>query len=76
MFILMLFVQVDDDTLVVVWKDVSMGDEFEDWRDYMIRVTTKGYNAVLAGPWYLNVISYGEDWRTYYMIEPTNFTGR
>ena len=25
----MLIVYVDDDTLVVVWKDVSMGDEFD-----------------------------------------------
>ena len=29
MFSLMLFVQVDDDTLVLVWKNVSMRDAFD-----------------------------------------------
>ena len=31
--------------------------------------------AVLSAPFYLNYISYGDDWKKYYETEPSNFTG-
>ena len=30
---------------------------------------------MLSAPFYLNYISYGEDWPKYYSVEPSNFTG-
>ena len=65
-------------TRIGVWKDDSLGapGQFEDWRLYMQRITERGYDAYLLAPWYLNVISYGEDWRNYYLVEPYNFTGK
>ena len=66
-----------ENTRIGVWKDDSLGQpgQFEDWRVYMQRVTEQGYRAYLLAPWYLNYISYGEDWRDYYAVEPLNFTG-
>ena len=65
-------------TRIGVWKDDSLGQpgQFENWRLYMQRVTQAGYDAYLLAPWYLNYISYGEDWRDYYAVEPFNFTGQ
>ncbi len=61
-----------------MWKDEKNSQEgqFEPWEHYMKRIAEKGYDLILAAPWYLNIISYGQDWRDYYMIEPTNFTGK
>lgn len=56
------------DTLVEVWIP-------EKWQETMERVTAKGYKTVLAGPYYLNLISYGLDWHNYWRAEPTNYTG-
>lgn len=39
------------------------------------RVTGAGFAAILAAPWYLDYISYGQDWKKYYSIEPLNFPG-
>ncbi len=34
----------------------------------------QGYRALLSAPWYLNLGSYaGEDWATYYSVEPLAF---
>ena len=52
--------------VVEVWK----GDG---WNETMSRVTKGGYHSVLSAPFYLNYISYGEDWRNYYTVEPTDF---
>jgi hypothetical protein len=37
------------------------------------QVTAAGYHAVLSAPFYLNYISYGDDWPKYYAVEPTTF---
>jgi len=41
----------------------------------LAKVTAAGYRALLAAPWYLDYISYGEDWPKYYTYEPDNFNG-
>lgn len=38
-------------------------------------VTKAGFTAILAAPWYLDYISYGQDWTKYYRVEPLNFPG-
>jgi hexosaminidase len=56
------------DTVVEVWK-------WEDWQDEMAKVTKAGFHTVLSAPYYLNLISYGADWKKYYQIEPADFEG-
>lgn len=39
-------------------------------------VTGKGYDAILSSPWYLNLGTYGgQDWKRYYSVDPTDFSG-
>jgi len=56
------------DTVIDVWKGGN-------WQDEMANVTSAGFHSVLSAPFYLNYISYGEDWPKYYAVDPTNFTG-
>ena len=42
----------------------------------MIKVTSKGFRAILSAPWYLNYIDYGSDWTKYYKIDPAKFGGK
>lgn len=56
------------DTVVEVWKE-------ENWQDDMAAVTKANLHSVLAAPFYLNYIKYGLDWKAYYTVEPSNFTG-
>ncbi len=53
-------VQIRDDTVVHVWKSDNYTAE-------MAAVTAAGYRALLSAPWYLNYISYGDDWIGYYL---------
>ena len=72
-----ILLQVDSDAIVEVWKDVRNDPiNFAPWQDYANDITDKGYNMILSAPWYLNVIEYGQDWRGFYLVEPTNFTGK
>ena len=65
--------QVQDDTIVEVWRG---GRDIETpWPEYMTNVTRRGYKTILSSCWYLNYISYGQDWRKYYECEPFNFNG-
>ncbi|XP_030832621.1 beta-hexosaminidase subunit alpha isoform X2 [Strongylocentrotus purpuratus] len=60
-------VKVRSDTVVHVWKGPYPSE--------LANVTAKGYKTILSTPWYLNYISYGDDWRKYYVVEPTLFNG-
>ncbi|XP_036741978.2 beta-hexosaminidase subunit beta isoform X1 [Manis pentadactyla] len=55
-------------TIVQVWKGQKYRDELHD-------VTTAGFPVLLSAPWYLDWISYGQDWRKYYEVEPLDFDG-
>jgi hexosaminidase len=59
--------KVKNNTVVDVWKG--------GWQEELAAVTSAGLKAILSAPWYLNYISYGQDWPTYYDVEPWNFTG-
>lgn len=41
----------------------------------MARVTASGYQTLLSTPWYLNRISYGQDWQAAYKADPQDFNG-
>lgn len=53
--------KLDKEVLVHVWKPRS-------WKETVKKVSAKGYHYILSGPWYLNYISYGEDYRNYYKV--------
>lgn len=63
--------KIEPDTVIDVWKAWGKGG----WQGEMANVTKAGFHSVLSAPFYLNKISYGEDWPKYYSVEPSNFTG-
>ncbi|KAM9181813.1 beta-hexosaminidase subunit alpha [Mergus octosetaceus] len=62
-------VKVGPDTIIHVWKNSPP------YKEEMANVTKAGYRALLSAPWYLNRISYGQDWMAAYQVEPLDFTG-
>lgn len=62
--------QLRPDTIIHVWKENSL-----QYLNEMANVTSAGYRALLSAPWYLNRISYGQDWIQAYKVEPLNFEG-
>lgn len=68
-------VNAANDTLVGVWKDTSLDTKMKRWQDYIKPIARKGYQMVLSACWYLNYISYGEDWKKFYQCDPRNFEG-
>lgn len=60
--------QLKPDTVVQVWMKNNYAQELSS-------VTGAGFTAILAAPWYLDYISYGQDWKKYYSVEPLNFSG-
>uniref|UniRef100_A0AC11CVF0 Uncharacterized protein n=1 Tax=Ovis aries TaxID=9940 RepID=A0AC11CVF0_SHEEP len=55
-------------TVVQVWKK----DKFH---MKLRKITAAGFPVIISAPWYLDLISYGEDWTGYYSVEPLNFAG-
>lgn len=41
----------------------------------MAKVTLSGHQTLLSTPWYLNRISYGQDWQGHYKADPQDFKG-
>ncbi|KAM3600626.1 uncharacterized protein V6R79_026198 [Siganus canaliculatus] len=63
-------VKLKPDTIIHVWK----GNQ-QEYQDEIANVTSSGYQTLLSTPWYLNYISYGQDWQGYYTVDPQNFKG-
>ncbi|RXM30506.1 Beta-hexosaminidase subunit alpha [Acipenser ruthenus] len=62
-------VKLSASTVVEVWKGSCYHCELH-------RVTKAGQRAILASPWYLNLIGYGQDWTHYYTVDPLGFKER
>ncbi|KAG9281957.1 beta-hexosaminidase subunit beta isoform X1 [Astyanax mexicanus] len=62
-------VKLKADTQLHVWK------ENPQYQDEMARITASGFYTLLSSPWYLNRISYGQDWQAVYKADPQNFNG-
>lgn len=46
-----------------------------DYNSEMAQITAAGFHALLSAPWYLNRISYGQDWQGIYKADPQSFNG-
>ncbi|XP_060151877.1 beta-hexosaminidase subunit beta isoform X5 [Globicephala melas] len=55
-------------TVIQVWK-------VEDYTQEQSKVTEAGFPVILSAPWYLDWISYGQDWKKYYAVDPLSFEG-
>ncbi|XP_057210990.1 beta-hexosaminidase subunit beta isoform X3 [Triplophysa rosa] len=62
-------VKLKEDTVVEVWIGNKMEEELQN-------VTRAGFTTILSAPWYLDWISYGQDWQRYYKVEPLSFPGQ
>ena len=40
------------------------------WKDVFRNATSEGHRCILSACWYLNRISYGEDWKKFYQCDP------
>ncbi|XP_023132480.1 beta-hexosaminidase subunit beta isoform X1 [Amphiprion ocellaris] len=63
-------VTLKPDTIIHVWK----GNQ-QQYQSEMAKVTSSGYHTLLSTPWYLNRISYGQDWHAIYKADPQDFNG-
>uniref|UniRef100_A0A672YC14 Beta-hexosaminidase n=1 Tax=Sphaeramia orbicularis TaxID=375764 RepID=A0A672YC14_9TELE len=62
--------RIPEDTVLHIWKGVPY-----DYTKELSRITKAGKRVVLAAPWYINHIAYGQDWRKSYTVQPLNFSG-
>ncbi|XP_041652472.1 beta-hexosaminidase subunit alpha [Cheilinus undulatus] len=62
--------QIPKDTVLHIWKGLPAK-----YQDELSKITKAGMRVLLAAPWYINHISYGQDWRNYYTVQPLNFSG-
>lgn len=60
--------QIPKDTVLHIWKGTGYKAELS-------RITKAGMRVVLAAPWYINHIAYGQDWHNSYTVQPLNFSG-
>ncbi|XP_036591446.1 beta-hexosaminidase subunit alpha [Trichosurus vulpecula] len=64
-------VKLSPDTVVHVWRETKPLP----YTMEMQNITKAGYRVLLSAPWYLNHISYGQDWQQAYQVEPLDFEG-
>ncbi|KTF86138.1 hypothetical protein cypCar_00034075 [Cyprinus carpio] len=64
----LLLSQIPQDTVLEIWKGAKYQTELS-------RMTQAGHRVLLSAPWYINHISYGQDWRNSYAVQPQNFSG-
>ncbi|XP_042352757.1 beta-hexosaminidase subunit alpha [Plectropomus leopardus] len=62
--------RIPKDTVLHIWKGTPASYKAE-----QSKMTKAGMRVLLAAPWYINHISYGQDWRNYYTVQPRNFSG-
>ncbi|KAJ8252265.1 hypothetical protein COCON_G00215770 [Conger conger] len=62
--------KIPKSTVLLVWKGLP-----PKYYSEMSRMTKAGFRVLLTAPWYLNHISYGQDWRAAYTVKPLNFSG-
>uniref|UniRef100_A0A8C1W9V0 Beta-hexosaminidase n=1 Tax=Cyprinus carpio TaxID=7962 RepID=A0A8C1W9V0_CYPCA len=60
--------RIPQDTVLEIWKG-------EKYQTELSRMTQAGHRVLLSAPWYINHISYGQDWRNSYAVQPQNFSG-
>jgi len=58
-------------TIGHVWK----GNSYDEQMQEMATVTAAGHNAIFSSCWYINIISYGSLWQSYYNCDPAGFNG-
>ncbi|KAG7154026.1 beta-hexosaminidase subunit beta-like [Homarus americanus] len=69
-------IQMANTSVVQVWKDVSLSpSKMRGWRDYVHDLTEAGHQVILSSCWYINFITYGQDWKNFYNCDPTDFQG-
>uniref|UniRef100_A0AAQ4QC04 Beta-hexosaminidase n=1 Tax=Gasterosteus aculeatus aculeatus TaxID=481459 RepID=A0AAQ4QC04_GASAC len=61
---------IPKDTVLHIWKGTPASYQAE-----LSRMTKAGMKVLLAAPWYINHISYGQDWHQYYNVQPLDFPG-
>ncbi|XP_066249400.1 beta-hexosaminidase subunit alpha-like [Euwallacea similis] len=64
-------VNLPNETIVHVWRDWSGNS----WVETMYQVTKMGKTGLLSACWYLDHLTTGGDWQTFYECEPTEFGG-
>ncbi|XP_030620857.1 beta-hexosaminidase subunit alpha isoform X3 [Chanos chanos] len=62
--------RIPQDTVLEIWKGTP-----PKYREELSRITKAGHRVLLSAPWYLNHISYGQDWQNAYLVAPRNFSG-
>ncbi|XP_062858077.1 beta-hexosaminidase subunit alpha isoform X1 [Trichomycterus rosablanca] len=62
--------KIPKNTILEIWKGVPAA-----YRAEMSKMTKAGHRVLLSAPWYINHISYGQDWRQAYTVQPRNFSG-
>lgn len=63
-------------SVVQVWKDVSLSpSKMRGWREYVRDLTEAGHQVIVSSCWYINYITYGQDWKNFYKCDPTDFEG-
>ncbi|XP_077067378.1 beta-hexosaminidase subunit alpha isoform X1 [Siphateles boraxobius] len=60
--------RIPQDTVLEIWKGTGYQTELS-------KMTNAGHRVLLSAPWYINHISYGQDWRVSYAVQPQNFSG-